>query len=150
MENKNIYEPIFEKSCAVCGSKCMTDIYGQGDCSHCNWYNNRLCEENENKVIFPNLISLNKARNLYKESKPFKPDLNDFIEGFDMYGEMEFRYKNFDCFLFRGNLEDEIEFGWSPENIYYFSNKEDFIKNAKIENEYVRDIWDLVENPKYM
>ena len=28
--------------------------------------------------------------------------------------------------------------------------KEDFIKNAKIENEYVRDIWDEVIDPHYM
>ena len=50
----------------------------------------------------------------------------------------------------RGNADTKIEFGWSPENVYYFSNKEDFIQNAKIGDEYVRDIWDKVENPKYM
>ena len=32
---------------------------------------------------------------------------------------------------------------------FIFKTKEDFIQNAKIDNEYVRDIWDKVENPCY-
>lgn len=39
--------------------------------------------------------------------------------------------------------------GWYNGTIY-FKDKEDFIKNAKIDNEYVRDIWDKVENPCYL
>lgn len=140
----------FPKTCSVCDESFLVDQYGQGECPNCGWNNDRLSEERPDEVIYPNLLSRNKARKLYKEGKPFKPDLNDFLEGFDMYGEMQFRYKNFDCCLFRGNSEYEIEFGWSPENIYYFSNKEDFIKNAKIGDEYVKDIWDLVEDPSYM
>lgn len=154
MENKNIYDPIFEKSCAVCGRKCMTDVYGQGDCFHCNWYNNRLGEENENEVVFPNLVSLNKAKTLYKNQKALRPDLNDFLAGFEFYGEMKFFYKNFDCCLFRGNNECTIEFDYNNyvgiSDSVDFMNKEDFIENAKIGDEYVRDIWHLVENPSYM
>ena len=63
---------------------------------------------------------------------------------------MEFWYKELNCCVYLIGPDSKIEFGWSPENVYYFSNKEDFIQNAKIENEYVRDIWDLVEDPSYM
>lgn len=63
-----------KKKCAVCGNKYMADVYDQGECSYCGWYNGTI----------------------------------------------------------------------------YFKDKEDFIKNAKIDNEYVRDIWDKVENPCYL
>ncbi len=107
-------------------------------------------EENENEVIFPNLVSLTKAKKLYKEGKELRPNLSDFLDGFMFYGEMEFIYNNLTCDLFRTNNEGGIEFGWSPENVYYFSVKEDFIKNAKIGDEYVRDIWDKVEDTRYL
>ena len=42
--------------------------------------------------------------------------------------------------------------GWGPKDdeVAYFKNKEDFVQNAKIGNEYVRDIWDKIENPCYL
>ena len=140
----------FPKTCSVCNESFLVDQFGQGECPNCNWYTDTLSEKNKNEVIYPNLISLNKAKQLYKEGKPFKPDLNDFLEGFDMYGEMQFIYKNIDCELFRSNNEGGISFYYEEGNEILFNNKEDFIQNAKIGNEYVRDIWHLVENPSYM
>ena len=138
-----------EKKCVICGNSVLTDIYGQGRCFHCNWYNDVMDEENENEVIFPNKVSLNKAKKLYQEGKPFSPDLNDFMEMLYFYSEVEFWYKGLNCCVSLRE-DNKIEFGWSPNNVYYFANKNDFIKNAKIENEYVKDIWDKVENPKYI
>ena len=151
MKNKNIYDKIFEKKCDVCGRTLLASKTGNGECPHCCWYNNRLGEINENTVIFPNLVSLNKAKKLYKENKPIKPDLNDFLEAFEFYGETGFDYKNVGFSLFR-NDENGIEFSWGPVpcDTIYFKDKEDFIKNAKIKNEHVRDIWDKVENPCYL
>ena len=99
----------------------------------------------------PNLTSLNKAKRLYQDGKPFTPDLDDFLEMLYFYNEVEFWYKGLNCCLFlTDNPQGKIDFGWSPENGYYFSDKEDFIQNAKIGDEYVRDIWDKVENPEYI
>ena len=106
-------------------------------------------EENENEVIFPNLVSLNKAKRLYQEGKSFSPDLNDFMEMLYFYSEVEFWYKGLNCCVTLKE-DSKIEFGWSPDNVYYFADKDDFIKNAKIGNEYIQDIWDKVENPKYI
>lgn len=60
--NKNI-----EKKCVICGNSILTDLYGQGRCFHCNWYNDVMDEENENEVIFPNMVSLIKAKNYIKK-----------------------------------------------------------------------------------
>lgn len=147
---KNILEKNIEKKCAVCEKVYMTSELDLEPCPYCGWYNDSMCEEHEDEVIYRNLISFNKAKKLYTEGKPFTPSIEDFLDAFNFYGEMEFRYKNLNCCLFRSDEEDEIEFGWSPKNIYYFSGKEDFIANAKIDNEYVRDIWDKVEDPRYM
>lgn len=145
------YDKIFEKKCDVCGKVLLASKTGNGECPHCGWYNNRLGEENKDRVIFPNLVPLNKAEQLYQEGKPFRPDLNDFLDGLYFYSEMEFWYEGLNCCVFlMGDTNRKIEFGWSPENVYYFLDKEDFIQNAKIGDEYVRDIWDKVEDPKYM
>ena len=151
MENKNIYDKIFEKNCAVCSHKYMADIYEQGECPNCGWYNGKIYAEFPDNVIFSNHISLNKAKKLYKENKPLKPDLNDFLEMFEHYGETGFDYNNLTFCLFRYG-EDGIEMGWGPKDdeVSYFKDKEDFIKNAKIDNDYVRDIWDKVENAGYL
>ena len=53
--------------------------------------------------------------------------------------------------LYRYN-DNMIEMGWGTkeDEVAYFKDKKDFIRNAKIGNEYIRDIWDKVENPCYL
>ena len=145
------YKRKFKTNCPVCNAKCLKDQYGNGECACCGWILDSFGEENPDSVIYPNLISLNKAIKLYKENQPMKPDLNDFLEAFEFYGETGFEYKNLTFCLFRHG-DNGIEMGWGPndDEVAYFKDKEDFIKNAKIENEYVRDIWDKVENPCYL
>ena len=105
MTKNKLYEKIYEKECMVCGHKYLGDFYGQGRCSNCNWHNNKLSEENENSVIYPNVVSLNKAKELSKNNRVLKPDLNDFLEMFDFYGEVCFEYKGLSCQL--QQTEDE-------------------------------------------
>lgn len=146
----NYYNQKFNKPCAVCGKDILVDQFGQGECPHCNWFNNFMGEENDDKVIFPNLVSFNKAKKLYNDGKPFKPSLSEFLEVLYFYSEMAFIYNDIEFCLFRTNNEYGIEFCWSANDSYLFANNEDFIKNAKIGDEYVRDIWDQVEDPRYM
>ena len=146
----NPYDKIYEKKCSVCNKTLLASKTGNGECHYCGWYNNSLGEINEDEIIFPNLISLNKAKKLYQEGKQLSPDLNDFLEGFNFYGEMQFRYKNIECELIRSNNEGGISFCYEEDKPLLFTNKEDFIKNAKIGDKFVRDIWDEVEDPRYM
>ena len=141
----------FATKCPVCGANGSKDQYGRGECDKCGWIFYPFVEEQKDNVIYPNLISLNKAKKLYKENKPMKPDLDDFLEAFEFYGETGFEYKDLMFCLFRHG-DNGIEMGWGPndDEIAYFKDEEDFIKNAKIGNEYVRDIWDKVENPCYL
>ena len=52
--------------CAVCGQVVYVDNFGQGDCEHCGWHQNEMSLEYPNKVIYPNMVSFNKAKALYK------------------------------------------------------------------------------------
>lgn len=141
----------YKQECPICNNATLIDQFGNGECEQCGWILSELDCQRQNDVIYPNLISLNKAKRLYTENKPLRPDLNDFLEGLYFYSEMEFGYKGLNCCLFlRNDPHKKIEFCWSPQNIYYFSDKEDFIKNAKIDGKYVRDIWNKVKNPKYI
>ena len=148
---ESLFKRKYKTKCPVCEAKCLKDQYGNGECQNCGWRLDKFANKFKNRVIYPNLISINKAKKLYKENKPMKPDLDDFLEAFEHYSETGFNYKNVGFSLFR-NGENGIEFSWGPEpcGTIYFKDKEDFIKNAKIDNEYVRDIWEKVENPCYL
>ena len=71
----NPYDKNNKGKCPVCGNIVYVDSVGNGDkCSKCDWIKSSLNEEFPDRVICPNLISLKKARSLYKEGKPFTPD----------------------------------------------------------------------------
>ena len=147
----SLFKRKYKTKCPVCKAKCLKDQYGNGECQNCGWKYDKYANKMKNNVIYPNLISLNKAKKLYKENKPMKPDLDDFLEAFEFYGETGFDYKNLTfCLFVHGDNGIEMDWGPNDDEVAYFKNKEDFIKNAKIGNEYVRDIWDKVENPCYL
>lgn len=141
MKNKNIYDEIFDKPCSVCGEIIKKDIYDQGNCPYCKWKNNFLADENPDSVLYPNLISLNKAKQLYIEGKPFEPNLNEFIEAFLFYGEMEFSYNGKRYGLTREKNKDIYFFTIDSENYNKFENVEDFKNNAKVDGKLLKDIW---------
>lgn len=128
----NQYDEIFEKEWVVCGKTLLASKTGNGECPHCGWYNNRLGEIHEDKVIFPNLISLNKAKTLCKEWKPFRPDFEDFIDGYNFYGEMEFTYKGITYGLM-GVENVGVEFwGMNTDKYEIYKDIEEFEQKAHI------------------
>lgn len=151
VKKENDMEKNIEKHCAVCGHTYLADIYDQGECPNCGWYNSYKIDNMPNRVVYPNLISLNKAKQLFKEGKSFEPNIDDILSGLYFYSEMEFWFKgiNFNLFL---DDDNGIEFSWGPKpyETIYFKDREDFINNAKIGDKYLKDIWDQVEDPNYM
>ncbi len=144
MKNKSIYDEIFDKACSVCGKIIKKDIYDQGNCPFCKWKNNFLADKNPNRVIYPNLISLNEAKQLYGQGKPFEPDLDDFVEALFFYSEVQFKYNNmfYEVILASENNEDIIKMNdFNGGNLQTFKTKEDFKNNAKVEGKFLKDIW---------
>ena len=142
-----------ERECVVCKQKIEADEYGNGECLNCGWFNNVLGEEMENDVVFPNLVSLKRAKECFTKNEKIKPTLGEFLEALYLYGEMCFDYegKEFSLFLIKDKDKNEIiEFVWSPTNCYYFKYKKEFTDNAKIESDKVKDIWNRTYNARYM
>lgn len=136
----------FTTKCPVCGAKCLKDQYGNGECENCGWKLDKYTNKFKNRVIYPNLISLNKAKQLYSEGKPFEPDLGEFIEALHNYSEMQFEYNGVYYtveLVFDDNSEPQISlYNSQTKEITLFNNDEDFKNNAKVEGKLLKDIWD--------
>lgn len=134
-----------KKLCEVCKKTIDVDIYKQGECPYCGWWNCFLNEENPDNIAMPNLISLNKARQLYSEGKPFEPNLDEFIEALFSYSEMQFEYRGTYYaveLLFNKNKETKISlFNSQTKKEDIFNDDEDFKNNAKIDGKLLKDIW---------
>lgn len=145
MDKKNIYEPIFDGVCDVCGAKMKKDVYKQGDCSNCGWKNNADTDENPDIVVYPNLISLNKAKKLYKQGKPFEPDLDEFIEALHQYSEVQFKYNGVYYGVELVDFKDDdfhVQlFNSQTKQGEIFNNYADFKNGAKIDGKFLKDIW---------
>lgn len=133
VQDKIHYGKNIKFNCPVCGNLIFIDSVRNGKkCQHCGWEHSRLHEEVPNRVMCPNFISLNKAKKLYKDGKPFTPDFNDFIAGYDFYGEMEFTYKGVTHGLMETSI-DGVEF-WEmgTDTFEVFKDINEFKEKAKI------------------
>lgn len=77
-------------ACEVCGKLNFADDYGNSEkCPHCGWQQcgSNEMEEKWHGISYPMLVSLSHAREQYKAGKPFKATFEDFINGFNFYGE---------------------------------------------------------------
>lgn len=152
MDKKN-YE-IFYKPCSVCGKEIKKDIYDQGKCEYCNWRNNHYADINPDTVLYPNLISLNKAKQLYADGKIFAPNLDEFLEALHCYSEMQFEYKgiNYAVELVR-NEQNELKiclYNSHTKEVQSFNDGQDFKNKAKINGKLLKDIWQEVENAGWL
>ena len=135
----------YKIKCPVCGNKCLKDQFGNGECENCGWKFDKFANKFKNRVIYPNLISLNKAKKLYSEYKPFEPDLEDFIEALYVYSEVQFKYKNiyYELILTSDENKEIIKMNdFNGGHLQTFKTKDDFINNAKIDGKLLKDIWE--------
>ena len=154
MKNNNIYYEIFDKPCSVCGKMIKKDIYEQGNCPYCKWKNNYFADENPNSVIHPNLISLNKAKQLYCAGMPLEPNLDEFLEALFGYGEMQFEYNRiyYSVELIRNSeYENNIQlYNSKNRESMIFKTKDDFINNAKVEGKLLKDLWNETTDKNWL
>lgn len=143
---KSPFKRKFKTKCPVCEAKCLKDQYGNGECENCGWKLDKFANKFKNRVIYPNLVSLNKAKQLYSEGKPFEPDLNDFVEALYNYSEMQFLYNGVYYaveLVCENDDEYDIElYNSKTSKTFIFKTKEDFINNAKIDGKLLKDIWE--------
>ncbi|MCI8555128.1 MAG: hypothetical protein HFI85_00935 [Clostridia bacterium] len=146
MQKQNI-----QAKCPVCGNLILVDKVGNGSkCLNCSWIKSSLNEEFPDRVICPNLISLNKAKALYIEKKPFIPDFNDFISGLNFYGEMQFSYQGKTYGVTRGKNDIVDLFLVNTEKCNTFKSVNEFKEKAQIDNKLLKDIWNDTTNRDWL
>ena len=147
----NPYDKINKKICDVCGTEVYVDSIGNGDeCPNCSWVNCAYYEEFPDRVMNPNLISLNKAKKLYADGKPFLPDLDDFIGGLDFYGEMEFTYQGINYGVTRVQNDAVDLWIFNGGTVELFKDSEEFSDKAQINGKLLKDIWQEIENANWL
>ncbi|MDD4210978.1 MAG: hypothetical protein PHC46_01105 [Clostridia bacterium] len=140
------------KKCDVCGQIVLVDQYGSGDCEHCGWDQTGSDLEKKYKVGYTNLVPLSKAKQLYKEGKPFLPNFEEFINNLIFYGEMQFDYlgKKYIVIRYTDYLEIEFYEDSLSSEIYKFKSYDEFRTKANIDGKLLKDIWHDVENADFL
>ena len=140
--------------CEICGYPVLHNEYGiYQDCPKCGWRRGGDNTELEQQwgISYPMLVSLSHAREQYKRGLSFKADFDEFIRGLFFYSEMLFDYEQttYEVFLKGDEKSDIIVFCCADFQQEYFSEK-DFREKASIDGKLLKDIWDEVQEPRYM
>ncbi|MDD3013995.1 MAG: hypothetical protein PHC34_09865 [Candidatus Gastranaerophilales bacterium] len=148
MNKNNSHEKKRIKNCDICGRPISVDEFGFGVCD-CGWANMKIAIEQPDAVFLPNFLTFNHAKQLFKEGKPLLPSFDEFLEVLQIYGEMEFTYKNKVYGIIRG---DRIKFfcvGIENSARKYESYNE-FKEKADINGQLLINIWSEVTNINYL
>lgn len=142
------------RSCEICGYPVVHYEYGfYQDCPKCGWRRDSDNIELEQQwgISYPMLVSLSHAKEQYKQGLPFKADFDEFIRELFFYSEMLFDYKQttYEVFLKGDEESDMIVFCCTDFQQEYFSEK-DFREKANINGDLLKDIWDEVQDPRFM
>lgn len=150
MNKDNPYIKNIPGVCTVCGGIAYFDQYGNGICKNCGWEMERD-EEQMGKmqgISYPMLVPVWRAREQYKQGKPFKATFEDFINGLYFYSEMEFKHKGTIYIVFFKNRK--IIFCCEAFQQEY-EGREDFKDKANIDGKLLKDIWDTeIDAPGYL
>lgn len=137
-----------EGKCDVCGHSVMVDMIGNGDtCKTCGWRQDAAAKELPDQILLANKVSLEKARRLYREGKPIRPDFNDFCDFCDLYKEVEFVYDHHSYAVAKNrhggivliDCENQMQLG-------EFANLEVFMVKAQVNGVLIRELWPKIEN----
>ena len=140
--------------CEICGYPIIRNEYGSYQtCPKCGWRRGGDNTELEQQwgISYPMLVSLSHAREQYRQGLQFKADFDEFIRGLFFYSEMLFDHEQttYEVFL-KGDPEtDIIVFCCTEFQQEYFSEK-DFREKANIHGKCLKDIWDEVQDPRFM
>ncbi len=153
MSKKNPYQKDNPGICTVCGKIAFFDLAGNGDCPHCGWRMSKDEEEwgRDLGISYPMLVPVWRAREQYKQGKPFKATFEDFVNGLYFYSEMTFWHKGLEYEVYFNPQKKENTICFGNANIFQeYATREEFMEKANIEGRLLKDIWDEVEKPGYM
>ena len=132
------------KKCDVCGNNVIIRLYGDKKCKNCGWIQSEEVIHNPNKLMYPNITSLNNAKELNKNGMKIKPTFEYFIESVRLNLEPNFKYnkKHYGSTNFSGY---EF-FEWNKEDGYQsYKTIEEFEQKINIDEKPVKNLWDKIK-----
>lgn len=126
--------------CDVCGCDIEIVQYRDKICKRCGWIQNEEAVHDPNKLIYPNITSLNNAKELIRKGKKIKPTFEDFIESVRLNLEPTFKYnkKQYGSTNFSGYEFYE----WNKEEGYQsYQTIEEFEQKVNIDGKLLKDVW---------
>lgn len=142
--------------CEICGRPIVRSEHGgYSYCENCGWRRGGDNEGSERQwgISYPMLVSLSHARAQYRQGLPFKADLDEFVNGALFYGEMLFDFggETYEVYLYRDANGEPYRFVLCGEGIRQeYPTEKDFKEKANIRGKRLKDIWDLVRDPRFM
>ena len=136
------------ETCCVCGKPAFADGCKFIKCPYCNFEIEQSWDKaHPEKITYPLLVSVSRAREQYRAGKPFQASFEEFLEGLDFYAEMSFRHGGLLYYV----MFSEGKICVGHDDVYQlYDTVEEFAQKANIDGRLLRDIWDEVENPSYM
>lgn len=131
------------KKCDVCGNDVVIEQYKDKICKKCGWIQCEEALKTPNKMIYPNITSLNHAREQVENGMKIKPTFEDFVESVRLNLEPSFKYnkRKFGSTNFSGYEFYE----WNKEDGYQsYKTIEEFEQKVNIDGKYLKDIWDNI------
>lgn len=151
MKKESLYS--IKSKCDVCNKTIFIDEFGNGKaCPNCGWIQSEESFQHPNIAGILNIPSLNNAINQFKAGKSATlANFNDFIETYKNYGEVEFTYQNIRYgVLFDDKTKKHTLLNIKTSEKQYFEDIAAFVKNAKIDNILLKDLWEFVTNTDFL
>lgn len=150
IEIKNVYQDI-PKKCDLCDKEMLVTEFGNGSCIHCGWSQSKWAVKNPDKQGEINLMSFNRAKELFDKGLPIKLTYEEFLNGLETILHMEFYYKGQLYGVLAGHgagyelFKHKIKEGYQS-----YETLEEFRDNANIDDNLLKDIWEEIEKPGHM
>lgn len=135
MENKK------EQVCQVCG---QTISNASHLCGNCGWVQQIDLDRPDEIDWSYNFISYNKAKVLYGQGKPLKPNFDEFLECMYVYGELEFYLDGIHYGVLTNSKNKVTFYEWNEMEKGYqeYGTITEFAEKANINGVLLKTIWD--------
>lgn len=147
MEIKNM-----NTKCDVCGNNILVDKYGNGECNICGWKQSYESFNHPNVAGIKNIPSLNNAKHQFAVGKSATlANFDDFVQAFENYGELEFKYNNTRYAVLLDDSNNKILLlNTKTKQKQWYLNINDFSQNANIDRMLLKILWNQVSNTDFL
>ena len=93
------------------------------------------------------------SRDQYRQGLPFNADFDELVRGLLFYSEMLFDYQGetYEAYLYRDKEVEPYKLVFCcAEFLQEYASEQEFREKANIQGKRLKDIWDQVQEPRYM